>query len=201
MKGKGEGYSNWIELMSNSCTFDEIKFIQDMDERKITSPKSLSKNLREFCEVILGSKPPYFLNVNPFPWSRLDCCDMNVNKAVTDAGGSAVLGYKIWAIEDYYFEAVKHCIWKTGKNELRDVTFNSDGEKVIVFSEADDLTTVRDDQESGRVCWSPKPSLQVILDRKREYEATVDYTRLPDEELWATTINYKRWKIDRKKRR
>ncbi|MFQ3242787.1 MAG: hypothetical protein ACI9JZ_002491 [Lentimonas sp.] len=156
-------------------------------------------NLRSFASELVQGKEPLFLAVTPKPWSRLNCCDLNVRKIIQDEGGEEVMGYKIWGIDDIYFEVIPHLVWKNIDGKIVDITFNPDGEMKIVFVEDPKLQTVRDETIGDKKRGIFDEDLKARWKIENENERNIHIMRPSDQELWGAELTYKKWKKSRKK--
>ncbi|UEQ18760.1 hypothetical protein [Xanthomonas oryzae] len=104
----------------------------------LTTPPSIDINVKLFCRS-LNKTAPIYLEVLPELWCRQQCCILNAKKFVSDNGGSIVNGYKIWYKRGKYIEGERHTVVKLEDGDLRDITFNADGETSILFLISPDL--------------------------------------------------------------
>ncbi|MFT5622257.1 MAG: hypothetical protein ACI9FZ_000177 [Bacteroidia bacterium] len=174
-------------------------FVKKLEGGALTTPKRITENLKSFASELVQDQEPSFLAVTPKPWSRMNCCDLNVRKIIQDEGGEEILGYKIWGIDDVYFEAIPHVVWKKTDGEIVDITFNPDGEMKIVFVEAPELQTVRDETMGDKKRGIFDEDLKALWEIENENERNIHIVRPSDQELWATELTYKKWKKSRKK--
>lgn len=97
----------------------------------LTTPESIDQYVASFCRS-LSTENPVFIDVKPELWCKQSNCEMNVDKYIDQNGGGKVIGYKIWYIKREYIEAERHVVYiKDGV--YRDLTFNTDGETLILF--------------------------------------------------------------------
>jgi hypothetical protein len=143
---------------------------------------------------VQSQEKPLYLPVKPFLWSRVNCCDLNVQKVVNDNGGEKVYGFKIWSIPKMYIEADLHCVWKEPRGNFIDITPNVDGEEKILFLPDPELTTVRLARKGEKPRLALRDSLIDFVDLKREQEMAVGFVYSPDEVMWKDNISYKRLK-------
>ncbi len=177
------------------------RFQQRLDSGDLTTPQRQSANLQEFCRSLADDCEPEYVNVDAPPWSRLDCCDLNVRKLISQKGGSIVMGHKIWAIDDYYFEAVPHAVWRNpGTEALVDVTFNVDGEKRILFLRNSALDSVRQISIGEKRRGVFESVLREFWELQQAVEQRITVVRPSDAELWEKCLTYTEWKKRRTKK-
>ena len=58
--------------------------------QKLTTPLAIDKNVQQFCNTISPGKTPFFLDVQPPDWSRLNYCNKNVERMIQLYGGKIV---------------------------------------------------------------------------------------------------------------
>jgi len=63
--------------------------------KKLTTPIELNDDIRQFC-LSVSPIEPFFIDVQPEPWSRQGCCDLNVKEYIKLNGGSLICGYRLW---------------------------------------------------------------------------------------------------------
>ncbi|HYX29845.1 MAG TPA: hypothetical protein VE863_14995, partial [Pyrinomonadaceae bacterium] len=101
------------------------------DPKKLTAPTEINDDIRSFCRSI-SDLETFFLDVEPEPWSRQSCCNLNVNEYIRSHGGKMICGYKIWYHKPIYIEAERHAVWEKD-GTYKDISFNADGENRILF--------------------------------------------------------------------
>ncbi|MCC4607244.1 hypothetical protein LL967_05040 [Xanthomonas campestris pv. zinniae] len=155
----------------------------------LTTPARIDSNVTIFCKS-LNKNTPVYLEVTPEPWCRQQCCILNAKKYIAENGGSVVNGYKIWYQRGKYIEGERHTVVRTGDGTLRDITFNADGETLILFSPDDDDSMDYDDR--------PLKLRRGFTNAAFKLAAALDYQdrfikRGTDEESWANMITYEDW--------
>jgi hypothetical protein len=76
----------------------------------LATPQEISGTVLEFCRS-LSNQEPFFIRCEPESWSRLGCCDTNVEKYIENVDrGKAVFGFRIWSSGANYVEAESHTI-------------------------------------------------------------------------------------------
>ena len=109
----------------------------------LSTPKIIDPDVTAFCKYLGNTNNPYYLKTEPFHWSRVNCCDLNVKKATRDQGEKIVYGFKIWSIPKLYIEASLYCIQENFNGDLIDITPKEDGEETILFLPETQQNTVR----------------------------------------------------------
>ena len=171
------------------------RFETDLKSGRLTTPRRTTANLLDFCKALSPDHKPDHVDVVPQPWSRMDCCDLNVRKMVADEGGIAVMGYKIWGLDDYYFEAVPHVVWENPSTcKLEDITFNEDGELRILFVSDPRLQSVRQNTMGDKRRGVYDVVLKEFWSLKSPIEQEIMLKRPGDEELWNKSLTYNVWK-------
>ena len=148
-------------------------------------PKEIDACLSLFCKEN-SKKEPIFVDVRPEPWCRLLSCDLNVDKFLESNEGKKIVGYKIYYIEKAYIKAVRHSIYSDGNN-LRDLTFENDGEERILFLPDDDLRCFYDGED---------PIRKGIAKRAKKIANFLNKIKRPRWHLsgsWNKRITYKEW--------
>lgn len=116
--------------------FDDMREFVELDSffRRLTTPDELTVPILDFCNT-LSDREPFYIDCRPEPWSRLLCCDMNVEEFIKRSGrGISLYGYRIWTAGTDYIEAESHVLWHDpDKQETRDVSFCQSGETRILF--------------------------------------------------------------------
>lgn len=154
----------------------------------LTTPEKIDQKVASFCRHLSTSSPIY-VEVKPELWSRQSTCDMNVQKLIEELGGSQVIGYKIWYIKAKYIEAERHVIHELD-GVLRDPTFNTDGETIILFVPDKDSTTLYDARPMKVRKGFTQRSRLFAQAKDREEQFAV---RLTNEESWEQMLTYERW--------
>jgi hypothetical protein len=162
------------------------------DPRKLTAPTEINDDLRSFCGSI-SDLEPFFLDVEPEPWSRQSCCDLNVKEYIKIHGGKVICGYKIWYHRPIYIEAERHAVWEKD-GTYKDISFNADGENRILF--LPDVSEKQNALESNRhrFRWGKDAETRQLIDIQEYSERFVRVHKLSDEEAWNTMLTYEDWK-------
>lgn len=164
------------------------------DPRKLTVPSKVTDDISRFCRTI-SSADPFFIDSTPEPWSRQSCCEQNVEEYIKVHGGEALFGYKIWANPPLYIEAERHAIWKSG-DKTRDVSFNSDGEEVILFL-PDDLSRQGSlDDNKPRYRWGKDANTKTLIAVQESSELSIQ--RMTKEQSWNAMLTFEQWKSGRR---
>ena len=99
---------------------------------KDTPPRSIFRELREFCSSISPSSPK-FVRSKPSKDAILSHCFDNVERKIQRAGGSVAYGWAIWHLRGAYFEAEYHGVWRKRSGELLDVSPQLNSYRKILF--------------------------------------------------------------------
>ena len=172
--------------------FQVTKGLQTLfDPSKLTVPIELNSDIQSFCKTISDFEP-FFLDVEPEPWSRQSCCNLNVQEYIKRHGGRMICGYKIWYHQPKYIEAERHAIWEKG-GEYRDLTFNTDGEDRVLFL-PDSL-----ENQSGmklnkhRFRWGKDALTRQLIEIQESSERRTLIQQVSDEIAWNTMLTYEAW--------
>ncbi|APO98907.1 hypothetical protein BJD13_07325 [Xanthomonas perforans] len=113
---------------------------------------------------------------------------MNVDKFISANSGEKVIGYKIWYLPESYIEAERHAILRCD-GELRDLTFNADGETSILF--------VPDAQMVGFDARRPKVRVGLTGPARRAAQVFDAQDRriakASVEDSWNMMLTYEQW--------
>lgn len=100
-------------------------------------PRSIDKNVLDFCKTITQKSNPEFIPLRPEPWCKMNECYDNVSHKVKTCGGKRQLGWRIQIIPDplpkYLMEAIHHAIWISETGKKIDITPLSVSANQIVF--------------------------------------------------------------------
>lgn len=130
------------------------------------------------------------VDVDPPPWSRKACCEMNSRQLAEHEGsGVLVYGYKIWANEKYA-EAIPHCILERPDGSYIDPTFNVDGERRVLFVRDNEMETTILEHLGQKPCIALDPELDLIVRIKVLSESRIALHPMSEEEAWASEITY-----------
>lgn len=168
----------------------------------LSTPKIIDSDVTSFCKYLGNANKPYYLNTEPFHWSRVNCCDLNVKKIVKEQGGKIVFGFKIWSIPKLYIEASLHAIWENSNGELIDITPNEDREETVLFLPEPRLNSVRLKREGEKPRLALKETLVEYVDLLIKQQLTIGCLYPSDEDIWKNNISYKRLrkKLNKKRR-
>ncbi|MET3554783.1 hypothetical protein [Burkholderia sp. 567] len=158
----------------------------------LTTPKTFSGTIAEFCRS-LSDQEAFYIACEPEPWSRLGCCDTNVEKYIASTGrGEAMFGFRIWSKGANYVEAESHTIWRDG-DIRRDVSFSNEGEDHILFVpiRSTFAGTFDDIPKKIRKAFGKRNNdyLQVI----EKYESRINRRQMPRDVAWETMLTYEQW--------
>lgn len=171
-----------------------LTLLNKISKGELTTPPTIDQDVSSFCVYLRSSQLPIYIPVQPYSWSRVNCCDLNVRKAVNESGGVPVFGFRIWSIPKLYIEADLHCIWQKSDGMLVDITPNIDGENRTLFLPEPKLKTVRLRFKGDKPRLALHPSLQAAVAMMTEREKRIACLYPPDKVLWDTSLSYKRLK-------
>ncbi|MEN3812228.1 hypothetical protein ABH309_04220 [Chromobacterium piscinae] len=174
---------------------DLLKIIAQADNifKRLTTPKTLTEPIINFCKAI-SDLPPFFLECEPEPWSRLGCCDSNVIEYIRlNKKGESTFGYRIWVSGNDYIEAESHAIWKH-EMVYRDVSFSPDGEKRILFLPVSSNFSGSFDSVPKKIRHAfSKEHAQTLQDYEKYERQYVNYIEMPRDEAWNKMQTYEQW--------
>ncbi|WP_413460681.1 hypothetical protein [Herbaspirillum huttiense] len=150
----------------------------------LTTPAEIDQDVLDFARRVDGQQP-LRLQCEPLPWSRQDCCELNVEEYIRSHGGQKLVGYKIWQTAAEYVEGERHVVWTDGAT-VRDVSFCSSGEQEIVF--------VPDgkpyDAAPAKVRHAVRPGDTWALQAYEALESKIPVRPLSAQEAWASMPSY-----------
>lgn len=82
----------------------------------------------------LGAEAPRFVDVIDDPHRTFGFTWRNVNRKVSAAGGSMVLGFTIWEMPGVSLAAEPHAVWSDPEGTLWDIAPRAEGERRILFA-------------------------------------------------------------------
>ena len=162
-----------------------------LDPSKLTVPNAVNDDVARFCNTISEAEP-FFIDVEPELWSRQSLCNLNVQEYIRLNGGSMVCWYKIWYHAPMYMEAERHAIWfKNG--EYKDISFNADGEKRILF-----LPDIPEKQGAlelnrPRFRWGKDAHTKQLIEIMALNEQTVPRQQMDESTAWKVMLTYEDW--------
>lgn len=159
-----------------------------MNLEGLTTPEKMDQKVASFCRR-LSARSPTYVKVEPELWCRQSTCEMNVQKLVEQIGGIKITGYKIWYLKNKYIEAERHVVHECD-GSLRDPTFNTDGETVILFVPDQDPATLYDDRPMKIREGFTQRARQFVRMKNEEEKFAV---RLSNEESWNRMLTYEDW--------
>ena len=161
------------------------------DPLKLTTPKSINHDIKIFCKTI-SDFDPFFVHIEPEPWSRQSCCDLNIHEYIKMNDGKIICGYKIWYNKPNYIEAERHAIWfKDGI--YKDISFNSDGEENILF--IPDILKKQNtlEENKSRIRWGKDTKTKQLIKAQENMERMMPMQQMSNEESWNTMLTYEEW--------
>jgi len=153
----------------------------------LTTPESIDQHVASFCRT-LSSEPPVYIDVEPELWCKQSNCEMNVDKYIEQNSGEKIIGYKIWYIKRKYIEAERHVVYR--KDDVyKDLTFNTDGESIILFV-----------PDSEKITYDEKPlKTRMGLTQKTRHLAKqydlleTGIRQMSQEDSWNIMPSYEDW--------
>jgi hypothetical protein len=161
------------------------------DPLKLTAPKSINHDIKIFCKTI-SDFDPFFVHIEPEPWSRQSCCDLNIHEYIKINDGKIICGYKIWYNKPNYMEAERHAIWfKDGI--YKDISFNSDGEENILF--IPDILKNQNtlEENKSRIRWGKDTKTKQSIKAQENMEKMMPMQQMSNTESWNTMLTYEQW--------
>jgi hypothetical protein len=172
--------------------FQVTKGLQNLfDPSKLTAPIELNDDIRAFCRTI-SDLEPFFLDVEPEPWSRQSCCNLNVQEYIKRHGGRMICGYKIWYHPPKYIEAERHAIWEKD-GEYRDLAFNADGEDRILFLPDSVEKQSAMKLNNRRFRWGKDVLTRRLIEIQESSERGTLIKQVSDDIAWDTMLTYEAW--------
>tara|TARA_B100000446_G_scaffold169466_1_gene175187 strand:+ start:27343 stop:27774 length:432 start_codon:yes stop_codon:yes gene_type:complete len=123
------------------------------------------------------------------PWCRQSCCEINVDKYIEEHGGDKIIGYKVWYLRNKFIEAERHVIYKSG-DSYRDLTFNTDGEEIILFVPDSNPSQGYDDRPLKIRKGITQKARYLVKAMELQDASTV---QMSNEESWNTMPTYEDW--------
>ena len=162
------------------------------EPNKLTTPTEIDDNITAFCKAISDNEP-VLLNVEPEDWSRQSCCDLNVQKYIEKHGGAILFGYKVWYNKPNYIEGERHAVWQAEDGTLKDVTFNADGEKEVLFIPDKSEMQTSLEANKQKIRWGGTPKVKSLIGFHEQAESKIPMQKMADDVAWATAITYEQW--------
>lgn len=161
------------------------------DHTRLTTPATLTDDVIRFCKKI-SETDPFYIQVEPEPWSRQSCCDMNVHEYIRINGGKIICGYRIWSHPPMYIEGERHALWFRD-GVYKDISFSPDGEERILF--IPDITEKQSALElnSDRIRWGKDNKTRQLIELQEHGESLRKVHRMSNEQAWSTMLTYESW--------
>lgn len=105
----------------------------DIEDFKPITPTEIDSLILGFCKTVHPTNDPIYVQVKPTPLAVHTWCYNNLFHHRKKYGGEVIMGWCIWYAKLTHVEAESHCIWKSPKGELVDITPKPDGEQRILF--------------------------------------------------------------------
>lgn len=99
----------------------------------ITTPKTITSEIRKLCEKVLPGSTPEYVEVIPTPEALPSECFPNVEQHVEKHGGKSIIGWQVWEWPGVFAEAEFHAVWQRPDETLVDITPKISGESSILF--------------------------------------------------------------------
>lgn len=166
--------------------------LQDLfDPQKLTTPVEINADIAAFCRKVSANEPR-FIAVTPEPWSRLGCCDLNVQKFMEHHGGEMLCGYRIWYHNPHYIEGERYAVWHK-EGEYRDLTFNADGEPRILFVADTEDKQGALEANLPRLRWGKDTRTKQLIRFQYFAESRAPLESVTDQQRWETLPSYGQW--------
>lgn len=175
--------------LSHNEIYDGLQKL--FDPLKLTVPKSINHDIKIFCKTI-SDFDPFFIHIEPEPWSRQSCCDLNIQEYIKMNDGKIICGYKIWYNKPNYMEAERHAIWfKDGI--YKDISFNAEGEENILF--IPDVPEKQNtlEENKSRIRWGKDSRTKQLIKEQDNMEKMMPMKQMSNEESWNTMLTYEQW--------
>jgi hypothetical protein len=98
-----------------------------------TTPKEVTKHMRELCRRIGAVVEPKFIQVRTREDAVLGDCFNDVQRQIAQFGGTSVHGWQLWEWPGILVEAEFHGVWQSPTGELVDVSLKGESEQVVLF--------------------------------------------------------------------
>ena len=194
-KKKARRKGNPQSSTSNARPLDPFqvpKRLQNLfDPSKLIAPIELNDDIRSFCRSI-SEFEPFFLVIEPEPWSRQSCCNLNVQEYIKLHSGRMICGYKIWYHKPRYIEAERHAVWEKD-GVYRDLTFNTDGEDRILFLPDSIEKQSAMKLNKRRFRWGKDALTRQLIEIQEYSERGTLIQQVNDETAWKTMLTYEAW--------
>lgn len=200
---KGTDMLPKITAQGKTVTPEDFKSMLSLLERikaELTTPQRIDDDIETFASYLGNSNEPIYIPIVPFSWSRVNCCDLNVRKAVEQLGGKEIFGFRIWSIPNKYVEADLHCVWERIDGTVVDVTPNVEDDTRTLFLPDPRVITVRFRRKGDKPRLALGGSLGMAVAMITEAEKREVCVYPPDDILWDQSLSYKRLKKGKKKR-
>jgi hypothetical protein len=121
---------------------EEFESVADAKEKRTThmkiietTPEVITPATLDFAQKIGAAEAPRYVPVKPEDHSRVGRCYHNVDAVAAALGGEPVEGWLIWEESGHrWYLGIHHCVWRSPRGELLDVTPHQDGEVEILFA-------------------------------------------------------------------
>ncbi|MDQ3819520.1 MAG: zinc chelation protein SecC, partial [Acidobacteriota bacterium] len=97
------------------------------------TPRKITDDVQEFCREVAEGGEPVYLEVVPSHQDIPLDCFINVEKRVSEYGGSVQHGWRIWEWPHTMIEAEFHAVWLAPDDMLVDVTPAPKGVTRVLF--------------------------------------------------------------------
>ena len=98
-----------------------------------TTPKSITRHLRDLCARLKVTAEPTFVPVRSRADAALGDCFNDVKRQVEEFGGELFHGWLLWEWPGILVEAEFHGMWRSPTGDLTDVSLRGEGEEVVLF--------------------------------------------------------------------
>lgn len=170
-------------------TIRELQIL--LDPSKLTVPNRVNEDVASFCNSISDAEP-FFIEVEPEPWSRQSSCNLNIREYIRLHGGTMICGYKIWYHEPTYMEAERHAVWfKDG--EYKDISFNADGERIVLFLPDRAEKQGELGLNRAKFRWAKDARTKQLIEFVEVNERSIPTQQMDDDTAWKVMLTYEDW--------
>ena len=153
----------------------------------LTTPESIDQHVASFCRS-LSTENAIYIDVEPELWCKQSNCEMNVDKYIEQNRGEKVIGHKIWYIKRKYIEAERHVVYRKDV-VYKDLTFNTDGETIILFVPDSKKITYDEKPLKTRMGLTQRAKL---LAKQHDLQET-SFRQMSQEDSWNAMPSYEDW--------
>lgn len=104
------------------------------------TPAEVSRELAMLCAILVPDGKPTYVPVRPEQNTPPNECFPLVDAAISQHGGSPILGWSLWEFPGVFVEAEFHAVWASPSRELIDVTPKNRPVERVLFLPNKELT-------------------------------------------------------------